>query len=77
VRERVTGNLDETEDRMTTAGSDTEGGEALERSEELIEEARDASSAALADTDGDPDKRDFDSSRFPRPGDEDDPAERF
>jgi hypothetical protein len=77
VRERVTGNLDETEDSMTAAGPETEGGEALERSEELIEEARDASRAALADTDGDPDKEDFDSSRFPKPGDEDDPAERF
>jgi hypothetical protein len=62
---------------MTTAGSETDGGEALERSEELIDEARDASRPALADTDGDPDKEDFDSSRFPKPGDEDDPAERF
>jgi hypothetical protein len=77
VRERVTGNPDETEDSMSAAEPETEGGEALERSEELIEKAREASGPALADTDGDPDKEDFDSSRFPKPGDEDDPAERF
>jgi hypothetical protein len=62
---------------MTAAEPETEGGGALERSQELIEEARGASREALADTDGDPDKEAFDSSRFPKPGDEDDPAERF
>jgi hypothetical protein len=62
---------------MTAAGSETEGGEALERSEELIEEAKGASREALADTDGDPDKEEFDAARFPKPGDEDDAAERF
>ncbi|MFL6026994.1 MAG: hypothetical protein ACJ72G_15310 [Friedmanniella sp.] len=62
---------------MTAAGPETDGGEALERSEGLIEEAKGASRPALAHTDGDPDKEEFDAERFPKPGDEDDPAERF
>ena len=62
---------------MTAAGSDIEGGAALERSEDLIEDAKGAAHEALADTDGDPDKEDFDAKRFPKPGDEDDAAERF
>ena len=62
---------------MTAAEPETGGDEALERSEELIDEARGAAPGALADTDGDPDQEEFDSSRFPKPGDEDDPAERF
>ena len=62
---------------MTAAGSETDGGEALERSEELIDDARGATHDALVNTDGDPDKEPFDAERFPKPGDEDDPAERF
>jgi len=46
----------------------------LERAEELIEDAKQAASAATPDTIGDPD---LDSDRFPHPGDEDDQAERF
>ena len=62
---------------MTSAGTDTDGGAALERSEDLIEDAKGVAPEALADTDGDPDKEQFDAKRFPRPGDEDDAAERF
>ena len=62
---------------MTAAGSRPDGGEALERSEELIEDAQGAAQDALVHTDGDPDKEPYDADRFPKPGDEDDPAERF
>ena len=62
---------------MSTAGSAADGGEALERSEELIEDARGAAQDALVHTDGDRDKEPYDAERFPQPGDSDDPAERF
>jgi hypothetical protein len=62
---------------MSAAGSQTDGGEALERSEELIEDAQAAAPEALVNTDGDPDKEPYDAERFPKPGDPDDPAERF
>ncbi len=50
---------------------------ALERSEQLIEDARGASHQALVDTDDDPGPETDTGQEFPVPGDEQDSAERF
>ena len=51
--------------------------ELLERSEQLIEEARSASHQALIETEEDPGPETETGQEFPVPGDEQDSAERF
>ena len=66
---------------MTTQNNDdvseTADPELLERSEQLIEEARGASHQALVETEDDPGPETETGEEFPVPGDEQDAAERF
>ena len=66
---------------MTTQNNDdvseTADPELLERSEQLIEEARGASHQALVETEDDPGPETETGEEFPVPGDEQDTAERF
>ena len=66
---------------MTTDNSpdvpETADPELLERSEQLIEEARGASHQALLETEDDPGPETETGQEFPVPGDEQDAAERF
>lgn len=52
-------------------------GEELQRSEQLIDEARAAAQDATPEIDGEPDAETSGGDRYPRPGDESDAAERF
>lgn len=66
---------------MTTTDAvnepDEQGEETLERSEQLIDEARGAAPAALRETADDPGPETSTGEDYPVPGDEDDTAERF
>ena len=60
-----------------TPGPDERDAEALEHSEQLIDDAKGAAPAALGETLDDPGANPSTAEDYPVPGDEDDDAERF